>query len=333
MNSSSKSLVDRIVADREVLNKKMLWEFDSYAMSTLSAFLYANDGRTVDIYRYEECKKYFKKNVSVFSELRGITAVIIITKMALQADYQTYLAGITEVYGKLRKIHKFTASPYMVLSAITIYENGGLAKADENIEKLEKVYKDMKADHFWLTNDADRPLIALLVSNDIDVNLISPEISACFEAIKKMSFSKDSVHSAAQIMALSGKETSEKAKKLDELMTEFKNAHVMGAKYEMLPIAAALGFIEEDSKVIANEIKEIYDYLKTQKGFKWYIGSSRRTMYSILAYTIANLDGDKAVMNSVINNTVTQIIIEELIVLILIMSSTSSSSSSSSGSN
>jgi len=330
MDSKTRNLVDNVVEDRKVLVKKMLWEFDSNTMAILSSFLYASAGRRVDADRYVECKKYFKKNVNIFSEMRGIAETIVITKMSLQSDYQSYLAGVLEVYKRLRKIHKLTASPYMVLTATTIYENGGLEKADENIEKLEKIYKDMKADHFFLTSDSDRPLIALLVSNDVDVNMVSPEISACFEAIKKISFSKDSVHSAAQIMALSGKPTEEKAQNLKNTMDELKHAHIRGVKYELLPIAAALGFVEDSISNIVNEIKDTYAYLKKQKGFKWYIGNTQRTMYSMLAYTIANLDSEKAVLNSVINNTITQIIIEEIVVLMMISSSASSSSAHSS---
>ncbi len=98
MDSSTKNFIDQLVSDKQMLEKKMIWEVNSNAMATLSAFLFASKGRKVDIDRYVECKKYLKKNVSAFSEIRGISEAIVITKMCLATSYEEYLAGVIEVY-------------------------------------------------------------------------------------------------------------------------------------------------------------------------------------------------------------------------------------------
>ena len=163
MNSCTQDFLDQIVEDMNLLRKKMIWEADSYAMATISAFLFASANKRADIDRYVTCKKYLKKHVNLFSEIRGIAEAIVITKMCLSDNYEEYLTGVVDTYKKLRKIHKLTASAYMVMAAVNIYEGGGIARADENIEKLEAVYKEMKADHFWLTGDEDRPFLSMNV--------------------------------------------------------------------------------------------------------------------------------------------------------------------------
>lgn len=330
MDSKMQALLDQIVVDKALLQKKMIWEMDSSAMATLAAFLFASAGSCADVDKYVECKKYFKKHVNVFSEMRGIAEVIVITKMSLSNDYAKYLSGVMEVYKKLRQIHKLTASPYMVLAAINIYEAGGLEKADSNIERLETVYKEMKADHFWLTGDEDRPFLAMLVSRDIDYTAISAEISACYNASKKMSFSKEAMHTASQIMSISGKTVESKVADLQATMDALKRNKVAGMKYELMPMAAALGLIagSPDSKAIM--VKENYDYLRKQKGFKWYLSSTKRSMYSMLAFAVGNLDEEKAALNSVISTTLTNIILEEVIMLILISSAAHASNTSNS---
>lgn len=330
MDTRTKEFLDQIITDKHELQKKMLWEADSNAMATLSAFLFASKKKSADIERYVECKKYFKKNVNIFSELRGIARVIVITKMCLSSDYEEYLSGVMTVYKKLRSIHKLHATPYMVLAAVNIYEAGGVEKADDNIEKFESVYKQMKADHFWLTGDEDRPFLAMLVSQNIDFDSISNEISACYEACKKMSLSKETMHTASQIMSLSDKDIDTKVEDLTNTINALKKYKLRGMKFELMPMAAALGLINKDPDQKASYIKEIYDYLKTQKGFKWYIGGTKRSLYSILAYALENLDGDNTALNSVISTTLTNIIIEEIILLIIISSSASTSSGSSS---
>ena len=76
----------------------------------------------------------------MFSEIRGIAEAIVITKMCLADDYESYLTGVVTVYRKLRKLHKLTASAFMVMAAVNIYEGGGIENADENILKMEIIY-------------------------------------------------------------------------------------------------------------------------------------------------------------------------------------------------
>ena len=335
MNPDVKNILDNIVEDRQLLKHKMLWEADPSAVATLSAFLYASVEKRADIDRYMECKKYLKQTVSAFSEIRGIASAIIITKMTLQSDYKTYLAGVTEVYKKLRSLHKLTASPYMVMAAANIYEAGGLAKADDHIAELERVYAGMKSDHFFLTGDEDRPFLALLISRGIDIDAVIREIETCYNASKSMSFSKEAMHTASQILALSGKSTNAKVEELAATMSALKEHQVDGMKYELMPIAAALTFIDASPDAKAAEIKEIYDYLRTQKGFGLTLTNTKRAMYAALAYAIGSFDADKALFNSVISSSITGIIIDEIISTIIITSAvvTTAASSSSSSSN
>lgn len=330
MNTRTQYLLDQIVEDMNLLKKKMLWETDPRAMATISAFLFASAGKRADVDRYVECKKYLKKHVNVFSEIRGIAQTIVITKMCLAPDYEAYLSGVLGVYKKLRKLHKLTASAYMVMAAINIYEGGGAENADANIEKLETVYKEMKADHFWLTGDEDRPFIAMIVSRNIGIAAISSEISACYEACRKMSFSKEAMHTASQIMSLSGRSVEAKVTDMVDTVKALKAHKLRGFKANLMPVAAALGIVNAAPEEKARDIKEIYDYLKTQKGFKWYIGGPQRTLYAILAYAMGSVDEDTAVLNSVINTTLTNIIMEEIIMMTVVVSAANSSHSSSS---
>ena len=334
MQNNVQELIDNIVADRKLLYGKMWWKTDASDMAILSAFLYASAGKRADADRYTECRKYLQKKVNVFSEIRGIAEVIVITKMALSDDYEEYLDGVMEVYKKLRDIHKLTFSPYMVLAASNIYEAGGKLKADDNIAKLERVYKEMQADHPFLTGDEDRPFLATLVSRDLDVSSISSEIGNCYNACKSMSLSKEAMHTASQIMALSAKDTATKVEDLSINMKAVKSHKLPGLKSVLMPLVAALGLVNADPDEKAADIKEIYEYLKHQKGFKWYIGGPLRTMYSMLVYCLVNLDGEAAAINTVISTTVTNVIIEEIMTTIIIATAASSAShSASSGSN
>ena len=333
MKEETRNMIDQIVEDKELLQKKMIWESDSDAMATLAAFLYAGAGRRADIEKYVECKKYFKENVSIFSEFRGIAAAIVITKMSLQEDYKTYLAGVQEVYHKLRNIHKLTVSPYMVLTAINLYEDGGTEKADENIAGLEQIYKRMKQDHFLLTGDEDRPFLAMMISRNVDIDSVAVEVEALYEASKQLSFSMEAMHTSSLIMSLSGRSTQEKVTDLADTINAVKQAGVGGTKYELMPIAAALGFVEEAPEGKAEKIREIYEELKHRKGFKLDLVGTKRAIYSMLIYALTSKDADHTLVSSVVSDSITNMIIQEIVQMVIIMSAVSQSvrSSTSSG--
>ena len=315
MTNGQRMLIDQVAADHQMLEKKMLWEADAPAMATLSAFLYAGAGKRAEIDRYVECKQYFNDTVSGFSAMHGIAKTIVITKMSLQEDYRGYLDGVVAVYKKLRDRHKLTASAYMTLTAINIFEAGGLEKADENIDRLEKVYADMQASHYFLTGDEDRPFLAMAVSRGLDVTALAREVDACYEACKGQSFSDEAVHTAAQILSLSPRSPAEKAAELSDMVKAMKDQGVQGEKYRLLPLAALLCMVEGDPQEKCREIRELADYFKTQKGYGWFLESTKRTMYAMLAYAMDALEVENVMLNSVISSSVAEIIMDEVITM------------------
>ena len=322
MNETFVKIADQIVEDRQALLGKMVWESDSSAMATLAAFLYASAGKSADVEHYVECKKYFNKNVNVFSQMRGVAKTIVITRMALAENYQEYLEGVMQIYRKLRSIHKLTFSPYMVLTAINIYEGGGPDKADENIEKMETVYREMKGDHFFLTGDEDRPFLAMIVSRGMNAEKIADEVDSCYEAAKSMSFSKEAMHTVAQIMALSSRSPEEKTDALRKLVAAFKEEKVKGYYYELMPILAVLDMVPGEPEEKAADIREVNDYLRTQKGFKWTLANTKRTMYAALIYALGSFEADREAISTVLSSSVTNIVVQEIITMLIMTSCT-----------
>ena len=335
MDEKLQALCDKLVSDKLELKKKMFWEMDSNATSTMSAFLYAGAGKDLDINRYVECKKLLKKNVNIFSEFRGIAFTLVITKMALSDDPAQYLEGAMTVYKKLRERHKFTASPNMVMASLTLYENGGVAKADENIDKLEELYKKLKKDHPLLIFDDDRGFLSMLIASGADTDKVAEEIEACFKAGKKIYVFKDAVHSLAQVLSMNSMATDEKIEKVNELIKGFKTAKKPISKEYGLSAVGALTLLNMPTDEIVAKVSEVDDYLKRQKGFKWFSVEPRiRRLYSQLLVMTTYLPEDRSMMTSMISSTIAMVILEEIIMLIIITSTNAAiRSSSSSGSN
>lgn len=326
------------VADsRDVLIKKMNWEMESNLSAIMCAFIYASKGKDVDVDRYVECKKILKKEVSVFSEFRGIAGTMIITKMALSDNPEEYLKGALTVYKKLREIHKLTASPYMVLAAINIYEKGGVEQSDELIEKLETLYASMNRKHAILISDKDRGFLSVLATSGMNSDSILEETENCYKLLSKLSvINKDGVHSMSQILSMFPGNSEEKAEKVKETMQALKNVKCPVSKQYGFPGLGALSMIKKSSDEIAADVADAESFFKNRKGFKWYNTGGRefRRIYAQLAVSLRYLPDSMDGIGTQILGSITVALIEEIIMLIILMEmqAISSSSNSSSGS-
>lgn len=335
MDAKTQEILDNLIEGRKVLKKKMIWEMDSNAMAIMGALLCLSKNSEPDEQKYAECKKILKKHTNILSEFRGVAEAMVISKMTVVNNPEEYVEGCLAVYKKLRSIHKLTASPYMVMAAMTIYENGGVERADENIEKLESLYKKVQKAHPWMTGDSDRPFFALLITAGLPEDSILEEMEACYVANKKLSvLNHDGIHSMAQLMCLSSKSVEEK--------TEYVTAYKMGMKQRKkpiniefgLPALGALTLLDMDVEEAIEKTCEIDDFLKKQKGFKWYtVSPAIRRMYSQMVLVLRYLPKDNAMIESIVAGTMTMVIMEEIMMMIIISNSVATTARASSASS
>lgn len=334
MDDKTQKMLDLIINNQKKLKKKMFWEIDSNDTAIMGALIQASRGIEADVERYAECKKILKKNIDVFSAFRGIAETMIISKMTVVDNPEEYLKGCLVVYKKLRSIHKLTASPFMVMAAMTLYENGGVEKSDEMIEKLEGLYKSLKKQHPLLITDDDRGYLSMLVASGMNLEVMSESIESAYQACKGISVNKNKTNSLAQVLALSSKDPSANAEEVSAIIEKLKkNGHPV-SKYYGLGAVGALVLLDKPADEIVSLISEISDYLKKFHAFKWYyMGKRRRTVYACLIAFLLNSEGISDSIVGSISNTMTMAIVEEIVMSLVILMVTSSASTSSGSSS
>ena len=334
MEQNLQSTCELIADNAQVLRKKLRWETSPNNLAIMSAFILAANGKKADLKAYNECKKILKDNAGILSEFRGLGQAMVITKMTQAKDPEAFLQGSMTIYKKLREIHKLTASPFMVMAAITLYENGGLQQADENIDKLEALYKAEKAKHPLLIDDQDRGYLAMLVAFSMNADNISDEIERCYEAAKKLSIDKNSVHSMAQVMSLSGKSSDEKVKFAQDMVKKLKAAKTPISKSYGLSAIGSLTLLDCDEDTLVSEIAEAEAYFRKQKPFKWYNCDKRlRCVYATLAVLVSRTADKEAVLATGISSTLVMVLVEQLIMMSVIVAMNASNAARSSASS
>lgn len=331
MDPKLQAVCDRIVSERQALKKEMRGEMASNTCAIMAALISAAAGKEITPDRYRECKALLKHSVGAFSEFRGIARPMVISKMALQSDPEGYLAGCVEIYSRLRSLHKLTASPYMVMAAMTLYEHGGTAKAEENVEKLELLFKSLKREHPLLITDEDRGYLAMLIAFGQDPEAVARETESCFEACSLLMAGRNTRHSVAQVLALSPRPAGQKAHGVWELFEGLKKAGKPIQRANCLAALGALELLELSAEQKIRLISEADDYLAAHKGFKWYNDGPRvRRMYAALAVLTAFSGEENAVIAANVSGTMTMVLIETLITMMIITAVNASSSAASS---
>lgn len=334
MDIRTQMVTDLVLKNHHNLKKEMAWEAASNNCAILAAMIGAAYGREITAEQYRTCKKILKKNAGVFSEFRGLARPMVIAKMTLQNDPETYLTGALDVYKKLRSLHKLTASPFMVMAAMTLYEHGGSGMADANIERLENLYRSLKQQHPLLISDYDRGYLAMLIAAGCSIDLTVEEIERCYKAAKKIAWDKDAVHSLAQVLALSGKSTDTKVENVRETVTALKKAHMPISKSYGLSAIGALEILNLTTDQKVQQISDIADYLRGQKGFRWYNDSKRiQRMYASLITLVANASPENSTLAADINSTLITTLIETLIITMIIAASSAAASSAANSSS
>ena len=325
MDDRTQELLDRILENRELLKKPMRWETQPNMMMILGAMILSSKGKKADPEKYEACKAILKRNAGFFSEFRGIPRGMVLSKMSIAPDPEAYLTGCLDVYKKLRAIHKLIASPYMVMAAMTLYEYGGQAMADTNIAKLEEFYQMLHQKHPFLISDEDRGYLAMLVTCGLDLAQMDEMIEANYQACKGITVAKNSVNSLAQVLALSNMSPEQNAVEVKNLIAALKAHKCPFSMTKGLSAVGALTLLSGSAEQKAQRVSEIYQYLQTKKGFKWYdVDRTTRTVYACLIDFMANADEIGTDLAESIGSTLTMVLVEQMIMAVIIVCATTS---------
>lgn len=318
MNDKLRNMCDLMMDNRNELKRKMVWEMDTNTYAIMGGILTSAKGIKADPEQYKACKKLLKSKVNAFSEIRGISGAIVVLKMMMAENSEEYIDGVVTVYKKLRSLHKLTASPYMVMAAMNIYESKGLESADEEIERLEKLYKGLKEDHPFLITDSDRGYLSMLINMDINVESALVDIEKNYEACKTISLSKNTAYSLAQVMALSKRTPEENNEYIRTVLKGLKaNGKRINKEYG-LTVIGALSLLGMSFDELIREITDADNYLKGKKGFRWFNQSKGlRVTYAALMVFLSH--ADESTMVETMSSTIAVIIAEEILIMLMIM--------------
>lgn len=317
------------ISNRDVIKSNFAWE--SAYMQPLSASMFTEKNRGVNVERMEQCKELLRQQTGLFSNFRGNIRLAAISLLALDENPEERLKNTLSVYEKLKK--EFFSSTYLPVASLMIT---GIAKPEEYdniIKRTRHIYELMKEEHPFLTSGEDSSFAALLAMSEKSDEELIMDMEECYNILKCQFFSGNAVQSLSHVLTLGQESAEEKCRCAMEIFEGLRTqGYRYGTNYELATLGV-LALLNTDVEQLIGDMIEVDEYLREQRGFGIFgIGSKQRLMYAgILVADEYIKNGEKYTMHTAtINGALSIMIAQQTAMCAAVAASAAAASSASS---
>ena len=308
MNERTLARCQNLIKNKETMKSAFAWEDGLTHLACAGIFI--NKEQTANEEVLIQCKDILKRNTGIFSNFKSTAKPMIVAMLAVNENPQLLMERGLKVYDLLKE--EFMSSVYLPIAAMIIAQYADEARYAELAQRTRRIYKQMRADHPFLTSGEDSTFCALMALLDKPDEVLLGDAEECYKILKSNFFSSNAVQSLSHVLAMCDGEPEIKCQRTMELFQKLKEAgHKYGTSYE-LPTLGVLAMADGNQDEIVAEMAEIDQWLSEQKGFGFFssISAKQRLMY---AGMIAPQDyiNDKMMQSAAVNGVISLIVAQQ----------------------
>lgn len=308
MNERTLARCKNLIKNKETMKSAFAWEDGLTHLACAGIFI--NKEQTANEEMLLQCKDILKRNTGIFSNFKSTAKPMIVAMLAANENPQLLMERGLKVYDLLKE--EFMSSVYLPIAAMIIAQYADEARYAELAQRTRRIYKQMRADHPFLTSGEDSTFCALMALLDKPDEVLLGDAEECYKILKNNFFSSNAVQSLSHVLAMCDGEPENKCQKTMELFQKLKEAgHKYGTSYELQTLGV-LAMADGNQDEIAAEMAEIDQWLSEQKGFGFFssISAKQRLMY---AGMIAQQDyiNDKMMQSAAVNGVISLIVAQQ----------------------
>lgn len=308
MNERTLARCKNLIKNKETMKSAFAWEDGLTHLACAGIFI--NKEQTANEEMLLQCKDILKRNTGIFSNFKSTAKPMIVAMLAANENPQLLMERGLKVHDLLKE--EFMSSVYLPIAAMIIAQYADEARYAELAQRTRRIYKQMRADHPFLTSGEDSTFCALMALLDKPDEVLLGDAEECYKILKNNFFSSNAVQSLSHVLAMCDGEPEIKCQKTMELFQKLKEAgHKYGTSYE-LPTLGVLAMADGNQDEIVAEMAEIDQWLSEQKGFGFFssISAKQRLMY---AGMIAQQDyiNDKMMQSAAVNGVISLIVAQQ----------------------
>lgn len=323
-----KSKLELFVNNTYAIKKDFVWQHSM--LKRMAALLYAVKSKTIDSSRIQESINLIKQNTGVFSSFRGTSLMTLATLLSLSENKEIMLSETLKVYDLL-KAEKFRAGDFLVIAAYQIASNAEPSKYAQVIKRAKAFYDGFKENHIFITGQDDYIFSVMLGLSDIDLKTGSARIEQTYQSLKRYFVSRNGVQALAQVLTVGGTGSFNESRIVD-LCNAFREKRLRLDLNYSLSSLGVLSLLPYDTDTLVNKVSDVYEYLRTKKGFgSWSVTKQELLLLSAAFVSYEYIDqANDGIITSAISTSLTNIIIAQQAAMIAAISASSAAAASAS---
>lgn len=285
-----------IIAEAEPLQSRFAYP--------ICAEMFVEHGVIPDIKTLRECDHIILKEAGLFSDFSGMTALMIISHLAMTDDPLKAFSELDQARKVLRMYFPH-ASEYVSMASIVLTETTDAGQWDAIAQKAKHIYDVIKTKHRILTSGGDIVFSVILARSTLDFQTISNAADKSFKLLAENGFDTQSRLSLSRVLALSGDTPENSCQRFQDLYQALlKKGYKYGREYQLPVLGLCIarpGTVEE----IADDIISVDDYLSKQKPYKGVVPIYSKTVRLMHAAMIISGQSQNHQQNALIALEVT----------------------------
>ena len=294
-----KIMNDRVMRECELLAKNTLTANKVYSWdnnySSISFATTYNIGE-IDLASVKEIKDLVSRENRWFSTFNN-SAVrsAVAAELLKSSDPSNAMEEIKNIYEILKT--KFRSSEYTAVTALIIHDMS--KEPVELVDKMYTIYNILSGNHMLMTNYRDLASVALMAASDKSAEAICKESEEIYRRIcgDFGTFNRDEAFVISNVLSVFEDPIEWKCKAAVRMYTELKSKKIKFESYCTATVLAplAIASLNNDSRILIDEIIEADKYLYKQKVIGGFFGISDAVRRMLAASAVAKAYTDDSV--------------------------------------
>lgn len=244
----------------------------------ICAEMFAERALEPDVLTLKRCENYLVKEEGFFSDFSGISALLIVSYLAMSSDPKQKLKDLQDARVLIRK-HFPPLPDYVPLASIVLTEEESRDDWEPLVLAAEQVYKRLKADHRILSSGGDILFSLLIAKSGKDPEKVIADTKRCAEYLDtEHCGDPDSFRSLCRVLAMNGSDADESCSRYHALFNVLKaKGYKFGRNYQasVLALDALLPYDIED---IADDIIDVDKELARHEMYRGLVPKYSKTV-------------------------------------------------------
>lgn len=237
---------------------------------------FVEHGVMPDYDELKRCDKLLVKRAGLFSDFSGLSALMVVTQLALSNDPEKRMDELMDARNLLHKY--FPPAPDYVSLAAIVLTDSDRSEWEDIAARSKDIYESIKKRHKLLSSGGDIVYAVILAKSGKDVSEIPCRSDLIYSLVKKTKMDPQSLLALARVLALSGLEPEESSQRFLDL---YDSLNARGCKYGreyQIPMLGLAACLPEDLSVVADQITQADAFLAEQPNYKGLIPRYSKTV-------------------------------------------------------